>query len=102
MAYKELIDTLLKDGERQRRELIRKAQAEADRILFEAKDEAARLDQSTREKVRRRSENDRARILGRARLQARGLRLKAKHELIDQVLGRARERLSAAGDDPTN
>jgi vacuolar-type H+-ATPase subunit E/Vma4 len=95
MGHEELIETLLKEGENKCREVMEKARAESEATLLEARERAGQLGQTSREEFQKEIQARRARIFSQARIEGRGILLRAKHEVLDQVFARAEERLRA-------
>jgi vacuolar-type H+-ATPase subunit E/Vma4 len=93
MGYEALIETLLKEGENRSREIVEKARLESDAILREAQNEIERFERSKEEELQKELQARRAKILNRARLEARHNLLKAKYEALDRVFERVETRL---------
>ncbi|WP_447974706.1 V-type ATP synthase subunit E family protein [Nitrospira sp. Kam-Ns4a] len=95
MAYEHLIAALLEEGDAKCKGILRKARAEAERLIAEAAAAAATLereaDQSTQSELAR----QRAEALSRASLSRRHLLLQAKHEVLDAVWRRVTETAAA-------
>jgi vacuolar-type H+-ATPase subunit E/Vma4 len=95
MPYETLIAALLEEGEAKRKTVLRKAQAEADRLIAEAASAAEALERETDTTTRREAAKRRTEILGRAVLSARQMLLQAKQEIVEAVWRRATEKAFA-------
>jgi vacuolar-type H+-ATPase subunit E/Vma4 len=98
MPYETLIAALLEEGEEKCRAVLRKAQAEASRLLDEARRAAEALGQESESQLRREAARRRAEVLGRAALSARQLVLQAKQEALEAVWRRVTEKVGALAD----
>lgn len=98
MAYETLIAALLEEGEEKCRTVLRQAQAEANRLLDEARQAAAALGLETESRLLREAARRRAEVLGRATLAARQLVLQAKQEALEAAWKRATEHAAALPD----
>jgi vacuolar-type H+-ATPase subunit E/Vma4 len=94
MGYQILIETLLKEGESKSREIVEKARKDAEAILQEAKEKADLFEKNRRQLVEKEIEFQRTKILNQGRMEARQILLKARHEVLEKVFERAKERVS--------
>lgn len=91
MSYDRLIAALIEEGEAKRQEVLRRAQAEQERLLAEARARAETQAREAEANVRQEIERYRTDRLSQARLTARLLLLQAKQEVIAAVWERASE-----------
>ncbi len=95
MSYDALIAALLEEGTTNRAALLAQAEAEAQRLLAEARATVTDLEERAERQVRVEQVRRRAEILGRATLAARLTRLQAQHEALASVWRRATEKAMA-------
>ncbi len=100
MAFDTLIAALLEEGDAKCQALLRKAQAEAERVLAAATEAAGALDREVDAKVRVELAHQRTAILARATLAGRQVLLQSKHEMLEAVWRRVTEKaLALSGPD---
>ncbi len=95
MPYETLIAALLEEGAGRSKAILRKAQAEADRLIDDAKAAADALDREADSQVRQEVARRRTVALSQAALSARRLLLEAKHEVLNAIWQRATEKALA-------
>lgn len=95
MSYGTLIGALLQEGEARCQAILRRAQEEAGRMLDSAAASAAMVDREADAQVQQDIAQQRLAVLSRAALLARQILMQAKHEVLDAVWRRARERALA-------
>ena len=95
MGYEALIETLLKEGEQKSRQLVERANAEANALLLAAEAEGSRLEQEALKRLDVELQANRARLLDQARREGCRLRLEAQHRLLAAVFAAAEQRLRA-------
>lgn len=99
MPYETLIGALLEEGEAKCKAVLRKAQAEADRVIDEASNAALALGRETDAQVQGEVARRRTEILGRAAISARQILLEAKHEVLEAVWRQVTEKAVALPGD---
>lgn len=97
MALEEILEALDGEAEAERERVERRAQAQAARILEEAKAEAEELKAKEREKALLGLEAQKARILSAAKLEVKRAIAKAKEEIIAQVFEDVNAKLAGLG-----
>jgi vacuolar-type H+-ATPase subunit E/Vma4 len=100
MSLQIILEKIRSIGEAQVQEIEKNAQAQANKILAEARLEANRLEEETCDQVSAPAIAERARILHRARLEAMSRIGNAREELVDTALARLEERLVSIRSDP--
>ena len=95
MPYEALIAALLEEGAGKSKAILREAQAEADRLIDDAKVAAEASDGEADVQVRQEVVRHRIIVLSRAALFARQLLLEAKHDVLNAVWQRATEKALA-------
>ena len=95
MPYEALIAALLEEGAGKSKAILRKAQAEADHLIDDAKAAAEASDREADIQVRQEVVRHRIIVLSRANLSARQVLLQAKHEVLNAVWQRATEKALA-------
>ena len=95
MPYEALIAALLEEGAGKSKAILREAQAEADRLIDDAKVAAEASDGEADVQVRQEVVRHRIIVLSRAALSARQLLLEAKHDVLNAVWQRATEKALA-------
>lgn len=99
MPYETLIETLLEEGRSKSEAVVRNAQAEADRLLVEAKQTLETMDRELEARITRDIAALRTAILSRASLSARRVLLQARHEVLEALWREAKKRaLTLTGD----
>lgn len=92
MPYQYLINALLKDGKYQCEQIIEKARADAEEIIKNAEGDAALQKQEHLAKIDSDIKKTSIAIINRARIEAGGKIIRAKYEIIEDILKRASER----------
>lgn len=95
MPYETLITALLEEGDAKQQAVLRKAQAQADRLIEEANAAAKALEREADLQTRQEVARQRRSILGRAALSEREILSQAKHEVLKAVWQRATEKALA-------
>lgn len=91
MPYETLIAALLEEGDAKRKAIVRKARAEADRLIGEAASAAETLEREADFHVQQQEARRRVEILNRAALSQRQILLQAKQEVLEAVWRRGTE-----------
>lgn len=100
MSLQAILDAIRTSGEAQLREVEAQAQARADGILAEARVNAQRLQEETRNRVVLQASKESARLLQQARLEVLQIVGNMRERLIDQALEETRKRLACLRSDP--
>lgn len=95
MGREELARHLIREAERRREEVLRRAREEAERRIARAASEAEAMERESREALERDAARERELRMSRARMEARAFALRTRASLVDRILGRLRDRLSA-------
>ena len=95
MPYETLITALLEEGDAKQQAVLRKAQAQADRLIEEANAAAKALEREADLQTSQEVARQRRSILGRAALSEREILSQAKHEVLKAVWQRATEKALA-------
>jgi V/A-type H+-transporting ATPase subunit E len=88
-----LTEELARDIEREREQILARAQQEGEAMLAEARTEGGRLTAAAREKLSRELAAVRSRTLARAKVEGRNALLEIRREAIDRVMTEVRQRL---------
>lgn len=91
MPYETLIAALLEEGDAKHKAIVRKARAEADRLIGEAASAAETMEREADFHVQQQEARRRVEILNRAALSERQILLQAKQEVLEAVWRRGTE-----------
>ncbi len=95
MALDKIVERILQDAREEAAQVESKAAADVEAILERARSRGKELKKRLVEEARREAEGERRRIVVEARLESQRRLLTVKRELIDQVFDKAAERLAA-------